>query len=227
MVEYITIGGLDELTTVSGTMYLEVEQDNVSKKIELSNLRTYWDYTQNSDPNTSVNPTRILCKWLNTSTGEEWLCIDNTSNVNVWRCLNPVPLTGATLNIDYSQNFPEAAETPIQFTGTNSTWWNSSNPSQITIPDYVYGINFGIGGHLDNTSDTVASFNNVWINGALQYYGVRSISSYTQMGLGGALNVSPGDLVVFKLGLWESDGSTKYQNGNLHINVADYKKVIS
>lgn len=49
-----------------------------------SNLEITDIYTNNSDPNASVNPKLKGCMWINNVSGEAWTCIDNTLNKNKW-----------------------------------------------------------------------------------------------------------------------------------------------
>lgn len=43
-----------------------------------------WDYVQAANPTVSINPSQLYAKWLNNSSGEEFVCIDNTPGSNVW-----------------------------------------------------------------------------------------------------------------------------------------------
>lgn len=44
-----------------------------------------FDYINSSSPDVSVNPEIIPVTWLNTTSGEIYVCIDNTLNANIWR----------------------------------------------------------------------------------------------------------------------------------------------
>jgi len=50
-----------------------------------------YDYVKSSSPPVDVNPSVLYVKWLNSSTGQEWVCIDNTLGANVWIHLTPTP----------------------------------------------------------------------------------------------------------------------------------------
>ena len=43
-----------------------------------------WDYIQTANPAVDTNPSSLYAKWLNISTGEEFVCIDNTVDGNTW-----------------------------------------------------------------------------------------------------------------------------------------------
>lgn len=43
------------------------------------------NYEFNSNPLTTSNPKYSPCSWLNTTTGELFICIDNTTDANVWK----------------------------------------------------------------------------------------------------------------------------------------------
>lgn len=42
-------------------------------------------YTDNVDPNATVNPKLVGSMWINNVTGEAWTCVNNTLNKNVWK----------------------------------------------------------------------------------------------------------------------------------------------
>lgn len=37
------------------------------------------------DPTITVNPKRPIVSWLNTVTGELFICVDNTTDSNIWK----------------------------------------------------------------------------------------------------------------------------------------------
>jgi len=43
-----------------------------------------WDFIETSDPAVNENPDELYVRWLNKTTGEEFVCIDNTTGANVW-----------------------------------------------------------------------------------------------------------------------------------------------
>lgn len=54
--------------------------------IELTNLtRSFWNYISPINPTTSINPSSPYNKFLNSTSGEEFVCIDNTINANIWK----------------------------------------------------------------------------------------------------------------------------------------------
>ena len=44
-----------------------------------------WDYVMTGNPAVDTNPSSYPVTWLNLTTGEEFICIDNTVGVNVWK----------------------------------------------------------------------------------------------------------------------------------------------
>ena len=52
----------------------------------MSNVIPYrgYDYLSPNDPTVDTNPDVPYLKWLNTTTGEEFVCIDNTTDENKW-----------------------------------------------------------------------------------------------------------------------------------------------
>jgi hypothetical protein len=44
-----------------------------------------WDYMQTANPTVAVNPPHLYATWLNGTSGEEFVCIDNTSGANIWK----------------------------------------------------------------------------------------------------------------------------------------------
>ena len=46
---------------------------------------TNFDYTSPNNPTTDVNPSKDYATWLNTSSGEVFVCIDRTPNQNRWK----------------------------------------------------------------------------------------------------------------------------------------------
>ena len=47
------------------------------------------NYQYPQDPTISINPKKLPCSWLNTISGEMWICTDNTTGANIWKCVNP------------------------------------------------------------------------------------------------------------------------------------------
>lgn len=43
-----------------------------------------WDYINASDPAADTNPSSLYATWLNISTGASFVCLDNTTDANVW-----------------------------------------------------------------------------------------------------------------------------------------------
>ena len=43
------------------------------------------NYEYSSNPTTFSNPKYVPCSWLNTISGELFICIDNTDSLNVWK----------------------------------------------------------------------------------------------------------------------------------------------
>lgn len=43
-----------------------------------------FDYKRNSDPSATINPVSKSALWINTSTLEIFVCVDNTRNNNLW-----------------------------------------------------------------------------------------------------------------------------------------------
>lgn len=62
-------------TALTNTLYWTLFIDAVSNG---------FDYAFPSDPLTTTNPILIGATWVNTSTGEIFVCTDITANVNVW-----------------------------------------------------------------------------------------------------------------------------------------------
>lgn len=56
--------------------------------LQETNIR--WDYIVPSDPAVDTNPSALYAKWLNSSTGEEFICTDNTVGANVWKSHNSI-----------------------------------------------------------------------------------------------------------------------------------------
>jgi hypothetical protein len=56
---------------------------NLSDKF-LGGSVPFFNYTSTSNPTTTTNPLISNASWLNTATGEVYVCIDNTENANVW-----------------------------------------------------------------------------------------------------------------------------------------------
>jgi len=44
-----------------------------------------WDFINSSDPTVTTNPSQANATWLNTTSGEQFVCIDNTADANVWK----------------------------------------------------------------------------------------------------------------------------------------------
>lgn len=47
--------------------------------------RSVWNYISPSNPTTTINHAVPYARFLNTTTGEEFVCIDNTINANIWK----------------------------------------------------------------------------------------------------------------------------------------------
>jgi len=44
-----------------------------------------YDYVYAGLPTIDINPSSLYATWLNTLTGEIFVCLDNTRNANVWK----------------------------------------------------------------------------------------------------------------------------------------------
>jgi len=44
-----------------------------------------WDYINTGNPAVDTNPSSVGDTWLNSTTGEEFVCTDVTAGANVWR----------------------------------------------------------------------------------------------------------------------------------------------
>lgn len=59
-----------------------------------------WDYIQPTNPAVDTNPSSLYAKWLNSSTGEEFICTDNTTDINIWiGHKSPVPRSSSIINL--------------------------------------------------------------------------------------------------------------------------------
>ena len=54
------------------------------------------NYEYAADPTVSINPIRVPVSWLNTTTGDMFVCLDNTPGANVWRQTNGVAREAGT-----------------------------------------------------------------------------------------------------------------------------------
>lgn len=55
--------------------------------LHYDNLRSFIDYEEPYDPDSTVNP-REYAIWLNTISGEMFACLNNWYNDNVWKSLS-------------------------------------------------------------------------------------------------------------------------------------------
>lgn len=44
-----------------------------------------FDYINSGSPGVDVNPSIIPVTWINTTSGEIFICVDNTIDANIWR----------------------------------------------------------------------------------------------------------------------------------------------
>ena len=67
------------------------------------------NYQYPSDPTVSINPRKLPCSWLNTTSGEIFVCTDNTAGANVWvnakGLITEYTLDGATASIEYKPKY--------------------------------------------------------------------------------------------------------------------------
>jgi len=71
-------------------------------QIEQTFSRNRWDFVVPGNPTVDVNPSAVNCTWLNIATGEEFICVDNTVDGNIWRGQTGstiTPLSTTSLNI--------------------------------------------------------------------------------------------------------------------------------
>lgn len=85
----------------------------------LINNQTLYTYKTAGTPSYNTNPTVANASWLNTTTGEIWMCTNNTTNLNTWK------LIGYTTTISASTVFDifgdNSAVALYQFTSGNGT----------------------------------------------------------------------------------------------------------
>ena len=43
------------------------------------------NYEMATDPTATTNPVRVPVSWLNITSGELWICTDNTTDANIWK----------------------------------------------------------------------------------------------------------------------------------------------
>ena len=54
--------------------------------IEITQLQQgAFDYVYPSNPTIDVNPSTVPVVWLNITTGEEFICINNMPGANIWK----------------------------------------------------------------------------------------------------------------------------------------------
>lgn len=73
-------------TLVSGTSIKTINSTSLlgSGNIAIEGGSGAFDYTETTNPLTTTNPTAIGATWINTTTGEIFVCIDATAGGNVW-----------------------------------------------------------------------------------------------------------------------------------------------
>jgi len=56
-----------------------------------------YDYVFASNPTISINPSAPYATWLNSSTGEMWVCLDNSVGSNIWKSTGGTIFSQASL----------------------------------------------------------------------------------------------------------------------------------
>jgi len=97
------------------------------------------NYQYPSDPTISANPKRIPCSWLNTATGELFVCTDNTSGANVWRGSHGTNIGANALtpisSLVFSDNI--VAQTPDRFINRTLMFYENAAVSETDGVDYA------------------------------------------------------------------------------------------
>jgi hypothetical protein len=93
------------------------------------------NYELPSNPTATVNPVRIPVTWLNTTTGNIFICTDNTTDANVWKLKSG--FRGCLIYPTATNVLTTATWEKIVFGATKydtDTFWTVGSPTRITIP---------------------------------------------------------------------------------------------
>ena len=92
-------------------------------------------YRGTVDPAIDSNPLVFPCKYLNTVEGEFWLCLDNTTDANIWRCLNINPWYFKACENTSAGDVVRTGRLPLEYKelGIGDNQWDTVN-YQIVLP---------------------------------------------------------------------------------------------
>lgn len=80
---------------------------------------TLYNYRTAGTPAYNTNPTTANASWLNTTTGEVWMCTNNTTNSNIWKLIGYTSTISASTVFDIFGD--SSAVALYQFTSGNGT----------------------------------------------------------------------------------------------------------
>jgi len=132
--------------------------------IELTYNTDRWDYINTGNPALDTDPSTIGATWLNSTTGEEFVCTDNTAGANEWTgCLgSSVPWNPSVLTLALWLDAADAS-TIDETAGAVAQWddksGNNRHAAQSVAADKPTSGSTTIGGlnaiDFDGTSETL------------------------------------------------------------------------
>lgn len=184
-------------------------------------------YEYNYDPTTSINPPKIPVSWLNTSSGEVFVCIDNTTNNNVWISTSvgkPLYRGAHVYRLsDYTVATSSEIKVPFEtVVHDTSGFFDLANyPTRLTVPAAVSKgrLIAGIRWSSDSTGYRYINIykNNSVILGTPGVIGYPSSEFLIQSFVTPVLNVNTGD--YFELNVYHTKGSNATLEGVLGRNL--------
>lgn len=174
-----------------------------------------FDYIVASDPTNTVNPTRVGVTWLNVTTGILFICIDNSTNANIWKSTAANVFRGALVYKSTTQNVTTGgAETVVtwdlEIYDTNGFHNTAVNNHLFTIPNIgISRVRIGFSCEF-GTSTAGRRYQRIYKNGAafiggsMAYY---APGNQTAMTIHSAVvSATAGD--TFEAHAWQDSGGT-------------------
>jgi len=166
-----------------------------------------------TNPTTTINPVRIPVTWLNTSTGNTFICTDNTTDANVWKLKSG--FRGVLLTLSADETIPHNTVTGVSWDtetyDTDGFHESVTNPSRITIPAGVSRVrlNATIGFDANATGERLIRFAKAGVSTFAGCGHMRlpagTTSGYFGMNItSGILDVSSGD--YFTCAVFQTSG---------------------
>ncbi|TEY00360.1 hypothetical protein [Campylobacter sp. US33a] len=94
------------------------------------------EYKVGADPTDDVNPLKVGVTWVNTTTGEIFICIDNTENANVW-------LNKSKLDLESVEQALDERLTKVEKSSGAFTFVQSEAPAEAKVNDIWFKTSTG------------------------------------------------------------------------------------